>query len=65
MKRYSNMAGFAFVLVVASGIINALIRIDVPAGMASAYGYILLLKTAATIFLGLLDSCIESGLFLL
>ncbi|MEV8181400.1 cytochrome c oxidase assembly protein [Specibacter sp. NPDC078692] len=52
VKRYSNMAGFAFVLVVASGIINALIRIDVPAGMASAYGYILLLKTAATIFLG-------------
>lgn len=52
VMRYSTMAGFAFAMVVASGIINALIRIDVPAGLASAYGLILLLKTAATIVLG-------------
>lgn len=52
VMRYSTMAGFAFVTVVASGIINALIRIDVPAGLASAYGLILLLKTAATAILG-------------
>lgn len=52
VMRYSTVAGFAFVIVVASGIINALIRIDVPAGLASAYGVILLLKTAATVFLG-------------
>ncbi|MFF1385669.1 cytochrome c oxidase assembly protein [Arthrobacter sp. NPDC058288] len=52
--RFSTLAGFAFALVVASGIINALIRIDLPAGLASPYGVLLLAKTAAAAVLGVL-----------
>ncbi len=52
LERFSTLAGFAFILVVASGIINAAIRIDFPAGLASPYGSLLLGKTAAALVLG-------------
>ncbi|MFY9635323.1 MAG: CopD family protein, partial [Cellulosimicrobium cellulans] len=52
LERFSALAGFAFILVVASGIINAAIRIDFPAGLASPYGILLLGKTAAALLLG-------------
>ncbi|WP_024365441.1 cytochrome c oxidase assembly protein [Arthrobacter sp. TB 26] len=52
LERFSALAGFAFILVVASGLINAAIRIDFPAGLASPYGVLLLGKTAATLVLG-------------
>ncbi|NKX56957.1 copper resistance D family protein, partial [Arthrobacter mobilis] len=52
LERFSTLAGFAFILVVASGIINAAIRIDLPAGLASPYGVLLLGKTAAALVLG-------------
>ncbi|AFR31253.1 cytochrome c oxidase assembly protein [Arthrobacter sp. Rue61a] len=52
LRRFSTLAGFAFVLVVASGIINAAIRIELPAGLASPYGVLLLAKTTAAIALG-------------
>jgi putative copper resistance protein D len=52
LGRFSTLAGFAFVLVVASGIINATIRIELPAGLASPYGVLLLAKTTAAIVLG-------------
>ncbi|GAA4659706.1 cytochrome c oxidase assembly protein [Arthrobacter cryoconiti] len=52
VRRYSTLAGFAFVLVFASGIINALIRIDIPGDLSSDYGRLLLLKTGATVVLG-------------
>lgn len=52
LRRFSTVAGFAFVLVVASGIINAIIRIDIPSGLASPYGVLLVAKTAAAIILG-------------
>ena len=50
--RFSTLAGFAFALVVASGIINAAIRIDLPSGLASPYGVLLVAKTAAAAVLG-------------
>lgn len=52
LGRFSTLAGFAFVLVVASGIINATIRIEFPAGLASPYGVLLMAKTVAAIALG-------------
>ncbi|TVU62779.1 copper resistance protein CopD [Paenarthrobacter nitroguajacolicus] len=52
LKRFSTLAGFAFVLVMASGIINATIRIEFPAGLASPYGVMLMAKAAASITLG-------------
>ena len=52
VRRFSALAGFAFVLVVASGIINAAIRIDGPSGLASPYGVLLGAKTAGALILG-------------
>jgi putative copper resistance protein D len=52
LRRFSTLAGFSFALVVASGIVNATIRIDFPSGLASPYGVLLMAKTAAAIALG-------------
>ncbi|ADX75171.1 putative membrane protein (plasmid) [Pseudarthrobacter phenanthrenivorans Sphe3] len=52
IKRFSTLAGFAFILVVASGLINAAIRLDLPTGLGSPYGVLLLAKTAGTLILG-------------
>lgn len=52
VKRFSTLAGFAFILVVASGLINAAIRVDFPAGLASPYGVLLMGKTAGAVVLG-------------
>lgn len=52
IKRFSTLAGFAFILVVASGLINAAIRLDLPSGLASPYGVLLLAKTAGALVLG-------------
>ncbi|MCQ6273317.1 bifunctional copper resistance protein CopD/cytochrome c oxidase assembly protein [Pseudarthrobacter sp. R1] len=52
VKRFSTLAGFAFVLVVTSGLINAAIRLDLPAGLASPYGVLLMAKTAGALVLG-------------
>ncbi len=52
VKRFSTLAGFALILVVSSGVINAAIRIDSPAGLASPYGVLLMGKTAGAIVLG-------------
>ncbi|WP_414826643.1 cytochrome c oxidase assembly protein [Arthrobacter sp. Soil763] len=53
LSRFSSLAGFAFVLVFASGVINASIRISTWADLAgSAYGQLVLAKTAAVLVLG-------------
>lgn len=52
IRRFSTLAGFAFALVVASGLINAAIRIDLPSGLASPYGVLLMAKTAGALVLG-------------
>ncbi|MCZ2403130.1 bifunctional copper resistance protein CopD/cytochrome c oxidase assembly protein [Paenarthrobacter sp. Z7-10] len=55
LKRFSTMALFAFVTVFASGVINAAIRITSWNELfTSAYGQLILIKTAATIVLGVI-----------
>jgi cytochrome c oxidase assembly factor CtaG/putative copper export protein len=53
LRRFSSLAGFAFVLVFASGVINASIRITSWSDLfGSAYGQLILAKSAATVVLG-------------
>ena len=53
LKRFSSLAGFAFVLVFASGVINASIRITNWGDLfGSSYGQLILAKSAATLVLG-------------
>ncbi len=53
LRRFSALAGFAFVLVFASGVINASIRITNWADLfGSPYGQLILAKSAATLVLG-------------
>jgi putative copper resistance protein D len=53
LRRFSTLAGFAFVLVFASGVINAAIRITTWQDLAgSPYGQLILAKSAATLVLG-------------
>ncbi|PNI07490.1 copper resistance protein CopD [Arthrobacter sp. AFG7.2] len=53
LRRFSSLAGFAFVLVFASGIINASIRITNWGDLfGSSYGQLILAKSAATLVLG-------------
>ncbi|APX00458.1 cytochrome c oxidase assembly protein [Arthrobacter sp. QXT-31] len=51
LRRFSTLAGFAFVLVVGSGIINAAIRLESPPALASPYGVLLGAKTVAALIL--------------
>jgi cytochrome c oxidase assembly factor CtaG/putative copper export protein len=53
LRRFSALAGFAFVLVLASGIINSTVRISSWGDLfGSAYGQLIVAKTAATFVLG-------------
>ncbi|MET4096006.1 cytochrome c oxidase assembly protein [Arthrobacter sp. UYCu712] len=53
LRRFSALAGFAFVLVFASGIVNATIRVTSWADLfGSSYGQLILAKSAATAVLG-------------
>nr|WP_307038002.1 cytochrome c oxidase assembly protein [Arthrobacter sp. B3I4] len=53
LRRFSALAGFAFALVFASGVINASIRLSSWGDLlGSAYGQLILAKTAATLVLG-------------
>jgi putative copper resistance protein D len=53
LRRFSSLAGFAFVLVFASGVINASIRITSWSDLfGSAYGQLILAKSAAALVLG-------------
>ncbi|WP_427128744.1 cytochrome c oxidase assembly protein [Pseudarthrobacter sp. S9] len=53
LRRFSALAGFAFALVFASGVINASIRVNNWADLfGSAYGQLILAKTAAALVLG-------------
>jgi putative copper resistance protein D len=53
LRRFSALAGFAFVLVFASGVINASIRVTRWSDLfGSAYGQLILAKTAAAVVLG-------------
>jgi putative copper resistance protein D len=52
-KRYSSLALVAFILLGISGVASALVRITPADAFTSAYGQIILLKTAAIIGLGI------------
>ncbi|AUZ36247.1 copper resistance protein CopD [Arthrobacter sp. PGP41] len=53
LRRFSSLAGFAFILVLASGIINASIRVTNWADLfGSPYGQLILAKATATLVLG-------------
>jgi putative copper resistance protein D len=53
LRRFSALALFAFLLVVASGVINALIRLpDLGALFTSAYGQLILAKATLAVVLG-------------
>ncbi len=53
LSRFSALAGFAFALVFASGVINASIRVSSWADLfGSAYGQLIVAKAAATLLLG-------------
>jgi putative copper resistance protein D len=53
LRRFSALAGFAFALVLASGVVNASIRVTSWADLfGSSYGQLIVAKTAATLVLG-------------
>ena len=53
VRRYSTLAGWGFTLVLLSGVAGAWLRVDGWSGLASAYGVLLLGKSAAILMLGL------------
>jgi cytochrome c oxidase assembly factor CtaG len=53
VRRYSTLAGGCFVVVALSGLVNAWLRLGSWSGLASAYGALVLVKTAALATLGL------------
>ncbi|MBG6189529.1 putative copper resistance protein D [Arthrobacter sp. CAN_A212] len=52
LRRFSALAGFAFILVVLSGVINASLRIDNLGQLGSEWGLLVTFKTIATLLLG-------------
>ncbi|WP_420792101.1 cytochrome c oxidase assembly protein [Arthrobacter agilis] len=52
LKRFSALAGFAFILVVGSGVVNASLRITDLAQLSSEWGLLVTFKTIATLLLG-------------
>ncbi|MGG5175670.1 cytochrome c oxidase assembly protein [Pseudarthrobacter sp. J1763] len=53
LKRFSSLAGFAFVLVFASGVISASIRVTSWHDLfTSSYGQLIIIKTIAALILG-------------
>lgn len=54
LERFSALAGAAFFLVLASGVINSVLRLGSQDGLSSRYGQLILIKTAATLILGVI-----------
>jgi cytochrome c oxidase assembly factor CtaG/putative copper export protein len=52
VARYSTMAGWCFVVVAVSGVLNAALRVGSFAGLATSYGVLVLLKATALVILG-------------
>jgi cytochrome c oxidase assembly factor CtaG/putative copper export protein len=51
-RRYSTLAGWSFVLVAASGLVNASLRLDGWGSLASTYGLLVIAKATALTVLG-------------
>ncbi|MFS0702850.1 cytochrome c oxidase assembly protein, partial [Cellulomonas sp. 179-A 4D5 NHS] len=54
VTRYSSIAGWCFVLVAVSGLVNAIIRLGGLDGLGTRYGVLVLVKAALFVVLGLL-----------
>jgi cytochrome c oxidase assembly factor CtaG/putative copper export protein len=54
VQRYSTLAGWCFVAVAVSGMVNAWIRIGSIGNLGSSYGALVILKVVALLILGLL-----------
>ena len=54
VRRYSVLAGWCFVAVAVSGVVNAWIRIGSVGALASTYGALVILKVVALVALGVL-----------
>lgn len=54
VARYSVLAGWCTAGVVVSGVVNAWIRLDGPAGLGTRWGVLLMVKTGLVVVLGLL-----------
>ncbi|WP_416385013.1 cytochrome c oxidase assembly protein [Tersicoccus mangrovi] len=52
LRRFSALAGIAYVLVFASGVVNAAIRLGDWAALGSPYGLLVVAKAIATVVLG-------------
>ncbi|WP_246858723.1 copper resistance D family protein [Citricoccus sp. SGAir0253] len=52
LERFSALAGVAFFLVLASGVINSVLRLGSWDGLFTRYGQLILIKAAATMVLG-------------
>lgn len=52
LGRFSTLAGFAFILVFVSGVINASVRLGSLGSLASDYGILVLIKIFLTLLLG-------------
>ena len=52
LERFSTLAGVAFFLVLASGVINSVMRLGDWEGLFTRYGQLILIKAAATLLLG-------------
>ena len=52
-RRYSGLAGWAFALVVVSGVASAWTRLTEPGDLLERYGLLVVIKTIATALLGL------------
>jgi cytochrome c oxidase assembly factor CtaG/putative copper export protein len=52
-RRYSALAGWCFLLVAASGVVNAWVRLGSLSGLATPYGSLVMVKAAALLALGL------------
>ena len=51
-RRYSTLAGWCFVVVAVSGVINAALRVDTLANLTTPYGLLVVGKTLALVLLG-------------
>jgi cytochrome c oxidase assembly factor CtaG/putative copper export protein len=54
LRRFSALAGFAFVLVFVSGVINTALRVSSLAELATEWGILATVKAVATLVLGLI-----------
>ncbi|WP_245873650.1 cytochrome c oxidase assembly protein [Brevibacterium ihuae] len=52
LSRFSALAGVAFFVVLASGVLNSVLRLGGWEGLLSRYGQLILIKLAATLLLG-------------